>query len=211
VSRNQETFLSKEAWMNVPWTFQPKTWRDKLYDLAMDACAIVAKDSGGDQDSTRREETKSRINQALRIEADISWWQSSWITEDYPHLQINCTCESPAPFSCICSLPASKFPTNDFAMLQAECWGLQLLISTTISKLLVADADLQEPWIAYIPLRSSKIAYILGEALKFPPFMHTAERSSGVTEGLCRAIFPAWTIRECWGIENSEPNDLEMV
>ncbi|KAF2494430.1 hypothetical protein BU16DRAFT_589269 [Lophium mytilinum] len=35
LTRRQKTFLSKDKWMRNPWTSQPKTWRDKLYDLAL--------------------------------------------------------------------------------------------------------------------------------------------------------------------------------
>lgn len=161
--------------MSVPWKSQPKTYRDRLCDLGMGFSEIVASSLGNEQASSRREATRARIDKALRIEVGISIWQTSWFNEEYPHLHIRCQCQSPTMFSCICSVPASKFPNNGFALLQVECWALQLLISTTLSRLLAAEADFTTSWIANSPIRSAQIACHMEAVSALPALMHTAE------------------------------------
>jgi hypothetical protein len=202
-SRRQQTFLATEEWMSVPWKSQPKTWRDKLYDLAISFNEIVVSSLKNDQTSNRREAIRTWVDQALQIEAEISTWHSSWFSEEYPHLEIECYCHSPAPFSCICSMPISKFSTNDFALLQVECWALQLLVSTTLRKLLTTETGFTASWIAHLTVRSSQIAYLMEAAFIFSMFKQTAKPSSGVTEGICRAVFPNWALREYRGIKES--------
>jgi hypothetical protein len=200
LTRRQQTFLLTEEWMTTPWISQPKTWRDKLYDLVVVFSEIVASSQGNDRTSSPQESVRTEIYKALQIEAALSVWKSSWLDEAYPRHRIRCHCQSPAEFSCLCSLSVSKFPTTDFALLQVECWSLQLLISTTLSKL--SDPGVNLPvWTAYLPVRSSQIANYMDEASSFPAFKHTTERSSGVTEGFCRTIFPTWTLREYRGIK----------
>lgn len=182
--------------MKIPWKSQPKTCRDRLYDLAIAFSEVVARSLGDDQASSRRGAKQTLIDKALRIEADINIWKSSWLNKEYPHLQIGCDCQPPAPFSCVCSVPISQFPTNAFALLQVECWALQLLISTTLNNLVAAQAEFTTSWGKYFPIRSSQIACCMEVASTIPTFRHTAERSSGITEGLCRTVFPDWVLRE---------------
>lgn len=203
LSRHGETFLSTEAWMTIPWNSQPKTWRDKLYDLAMGVSELVASSLVHDQVSRRPESIRAGIDKALRIEAEISIWQSSWFKDEYPSLQVRCDCQRLAMFSCICSVPVSKFPTDDFALLQFECWALQLLISNTLRKLLAAEVESTTSWIDPLRMRSSHIASYMEAASTSPAFKNTAEQISGITEGLCRTIFPMWTIREHWKMRDS--------
>ncbi|KAE8440864.1 hypothetical protein EG329_006381 [Mollisiaceae sp. DMI_Dod_QoI] len=201
LTRRQETFLLTEEWMTTPWNSQPKTWRDKLYDLVVVFSEIVASSKGNDPSSGPP--VMSQIDKALQVDAELSVWKSSWLNEAYPHHRIRCHCQAPAQFSCLCSFSTSKFPTTDFALLQVECWSLQLLISTTLSKLLDPGADLPI-WSAHLPIRSAQIANYMDEASSFPAFKHTTERSSGVTEGFCRTIFPTWIIREYRGIKDGD-------
>ena len=201
LTRRQETFLLTKEWMSIPWKTQPKTWRDRLYDLAMRFSEIVASSSDNDQASGPREAMNTRIDKTLQIEVELSVWQSSWLKEAYPHQRVGCDCQPPAPFSCICSVPASKLPSTDFALLQVECWSLQLLISTTLSKSLGPEP--MASWIAHLHVRSSRIARFMEAASTFPAFKHTAERSSGVTEGFCRTILPTWTLREYRGMRTA--------
>jgi hypothetical protein len=189
--------------MSIPWGSQPKTWRDKLYDLAMGFSEIVAGSLENDQASSRQEAIRTRLDKALRIESEIDIWQSSWVNEKHPRLRTRCDCQCPAALSCICSMPASEFPDNEFALLQVECWALQLLISTALSKLLATEADYTTSWVSHIPLRSSQIASCLETALTLPAFTQTADRSSGVTEGFCRTIFPVWALRDHRSFMNS--------
>lgn len=187
--------------MTTPWKSQQKTWRDKLYDLVVVFSEIVASSQGNGRASSPLESIKTDIDKALQVEAELSTWKSSWLNDAYPRHRIICHCQSPAQFSCLCSLSASKFPSADFALLQVECWSLQLLISTTLSKLSNPGADIPA-WFAHLPVRSSKIAHHMDEASSFPAFKHTTERSSGVTEGFCRTIFPTWTLRTYRGIKD---------
>jgi hypothetical protein len=196
VSRYQETFLSTEEWMTIPWKFQPKNWRDRLYDLAMGFNEIVASTLGNDKTSSRPEDVTTRVDKALQIESEISKWKLSWFEGEYPHLQIRCNCQSLPTFSCICSIPISRFPTNDFALLQVECWAIKLLISATLIKLVAADGDFTASWVANLPLRSSQIACYMEATPASPLFRRTVEQSSGINEGLCRALLPAWSLRE---------------
>lgn len=200
MTRRQETFLLTEEWMTTPWKSQPKTWRDKLYDLVVVFSEIIASSQGNNCASSPPESIRTEIDKALQVEVELGAWKSSWLNEAYPRHRIRCHCQSPAQFSCLCSLSALKFPSADFALLQVECWSLQLLISTTLSKLSDLGADLPE-WITHLPVRSSQIANYMDEASSFPAFKHTTERSSGVTEGFCRTIFPTWTLREYRGIK----------
>lgn len=203
LTRRQKTFLLAEEWMTTPWTSQAKTWRDKLYDLVVVFSEIIASSQENGRASSPLASIRTEVDKALQVEAELSAWKSSWLNEAYPHHRIICQCQAPAQFSCLCSLPASKFPTTDFALLQVECWSLQLLISTTLSKLSNPGADLPV-WIAHLPTRSSQIANYMDEASSFPAFKHTTERSSGVTEGFCRTIFPTWILREYRSVKGSD-------
>ncbi len=203
LTRRRETFLLKAEWMATPWKSQPKTWRDKLYDLVVIFSEIVASSPGDDRVSNPLESTRTKIDRALQVEAELSAWKSSWLNEAYPDHRIRCHCQSPTQFSCLCSLSASKFPTADFALLQVECWSLQLLVSTTLSRLSGPGGADFPAWIALLlPMRSSQIANHMDEASSFPAFKHTTERSSGVTEGFCRTIFPTWILREYQSIKD---------
>lgn len=195
MTRHQKTFLLTEEWMTIPWRSQPKTWRDRLYDLIICFSEGVARPWESGQTSSSKEVIRTAIDEALRIEARLSMWRSSWLNETYPNLQITCNCGSLAPFSCICSVPTAKFPAIDFALLQVECWSLQLLISTRICKLLLPGIESATLWTAHFPLRSSQIASHLEAVSTFPALRHTTERSSGVTEGFCRTILSTWTLR----------------
>ncbi|KAE9364996.1 hypothetical protein N431DRAFT_446708 [Stipitochalara longipes BDJ] len=207
LTRRHETFLLEEEWMTTPWKSQPKTWRDKLYDLVVVFSEVVASSQGNDHASNQLESIRTEIDKALKVEAELSAWKSSWLNEAYPSHRIRCHCQAPAQFSCLCSLSALNFPTTDFALLQVECWSLQLLISITLRKLSDSGAD-PPVWIAHLPVRSSQIANFMDEALPFPIFKYTTDRSSGITEGLCRTILATWTLREYRGIQggNEERN-----
>ena len=190
--------------MTIPWKSQPKTWRDRLYDLAMSFSKIIAKSLGSDRGSSQRETVRNLVDETLRIDAEVGMWQSSWFTKEYPQLQIRCGCRCPAALSCICSVPASRFPNNDFALLQVECWALQLLISNTLSKSLATEDGFTKSWITQLSVRSSHIACYMETASAFSAFGNTAQRFCGITESLCRTIFPSWTLRDYRGISNGD-------
>jgi hypothetical protein len=183
--------------MSVPWTSEPKTWRDRLYDLAIAFNEIVT------SDSDEPEAIVTRIDKTFQIEADINTWKSSWLSNEYPNLRTVCNCKSPTIFSCICSVPASKFPTHDFALLHVECWALQLLISTKLNKSVTTEPRFIASWVTDLSARTQQIASHMEAAATFTTIKNTPERSSGITESLCRTIFPAWTLREYQGQEAS--------
>jgi hypothetical protein len=194
--------------MTIPWKFQPKTWRDRLYDLAISFSKVIVDYFRVDylrsnQVSNRREKMEPGIDTALQIEKEISKWKLSWFSEEYPYLQLRCNCQSPAIFSCICSGLSSNLASNDFILLQVECWALQLQISNTLNKLLATETGFVIPWNTYLPVRSSQIVGSMEAAASFSALKPTTKRSSGVTEGICRSIFPNWVLKEYWGIENS--------
>lgn len=188
--------------MTIPWITQPKTWRDRLYDLALAFSEIMVSFEGNDKAATPPEAIASQIQKSLEIEGYISTWKSAWLSEQYPHLQVRCSCHHPEPFSCICSIPVLTFPSTDFALLQLECWALQLLISFRLSRALENETGSTMPWAAYLPARSSQIASCIEASSVFPAFQHAEDRSSALTEGLCRMLFSSWTLREYKGIGN---------
>ncbi|KAF2802240.1 uncharacterized protein BDZ99DRAFT_503997 [Mytilinidion resinicola] len=208
LSRRQKTFLSKDEWMSSPWAAQPKTWRDKLYDLALRFSELVVNDGGVNESPDCLGISQERIGEALGIEAGLARWRSLWLNEAYPHQQISCDCQSPAAFSCICSVLLLEFPSNDFALLQIECWSLQLLISTTLSRLSGPELDLTSSWIKMLPTRSSQIASYMETASALPALRSTSHMTSGVTEGFCRNIFPYWILKkyQADAIRASPPN-----
>jgi len=182
--------------MSNPWTSEPKTWRDRLYDLALRFSELTVGYGEENESSDHRGITREWIGKAMDIEADLARWRFSWLNEAYRHQQINCDCQPPAPFSCICSIPGLKFPNTKFALLQLECWSLQLLISTTLNRILGPDADLTTSWIKSLPTRSSQIASYMETASALPALRSALKASSGVTEGFCRNIFPYWILRD---------------
>jgi hypothetical protein len=203
MSRHQETFLSTKEWMTIPWKFQPKTWRDRLYDLAISFSKVVVDYFRNDQVSSRQEKMETGIDKTLQIEKEISIWKSSWFSEEYSHLQLRCDCQSPAMFSCICSVPSSNLASNDFILLHVECWALQLQISNTLNKLLATESGFVPPWNGHLLVRSLQIVGSMQAASSFSALNPTIKRCSGVTESICRSIFPNWVLKEYWGIEHS--------
>jgi hypothetical protein len=186
--------------MSIPWISQAKTWRDRLYDLAIGFNEILA------IESNKLETTASRTDKTFRIEADVNTWKSSWLSQEYPNLRIICNCNFPTRFSCICSVPASKFPTHDFALLQVECWALQFLISTTLNRSVTAEPRFTESWVTDLTARTQQIASHIEAASTFATSKDTGKGSSGITESLCRTIFPAWTLRDYQG-QGASMND----
>lgn len=180
----------------MPWKSQPKTWRDRLYDLALNLTEIIISPLENHLALDQRDSVRAQIDKVLHIEAGISTWRSSIFGRAYPHLLIKCDCQHLAPLSCICSVAASEFPTNEFSMLQIECWAVQLQISTVLQRLVASEGDYLAPWKAHIPLRSSQIAFRIEAASTCPTLRQTADKTTGVTEGFCRTIFPAWVLNK---------------
>jgi hypothetical protein len=173
---------------------QPKTWRDRLNDLALGLTEIAISAPKNHPSPDQRAMIRAQIDKILQIETGISTWRLSTFSEACPHLQFICDCQYPALLSCICSVPASQFLTNEFAMLQIECWAFQLQASTILKTLVAFEGNILAPCKKHIPLRSSKIACRIEAASTCPTLRHTVDKTNGVTEGFCRTIFPAWAL-----------------
>lgn len=192
LSRRKDTFLHADDWMVSPWVYQHKTWRDKLHDLAIRFSAISASLTlcRGSHDAS------NQIPGVFQIEADLGQWRSSWLKEAHTGVAIQCVCYLSTPLSCICSVPAQEFPTIEFGLLQIECWSLQLIISTALNDLAVNRPEWMTRDISDLPLRSSQIASQIEAANNFYAASRPTDQSSGITEDVCRMIFPLWALKE---------------
>ena len=181
--------------MTVPWLLYPKSRRDKLYDLMLSFNKIII-DFGKCGQFPDLNDTTILVKKVLEIEVKLRSWKISWLKEACPQAVDKCNCLSPGQLSCICTVPDLDFPTVDFALLQLECWALQLLMSTTLDISLSHDDHRRTSWAAHLPKRTSKIANYIEGMQDYSKDSWVRTQSSAITENQCRAILANWALRE---------------
>ncbi|KAL9079411.1 MAG: hypothetical protein Q9157_001710 [Trypethelium eluteriae] len=176
-SRREKTFLSSQAWRSVPWSTRPKTWRDQLFDIALDMTESV---------------DENLLEERLRS------WHKSWLGRCC-HLDV--VCSRACTKHCFCSLPPASFPNDQFSLLQAEFWAITLIFLTRKRDAVTKDVynlrSLEVTELEDLNTACHRLALDLASALSLPCFGQNqfgVTNSRGISEGRSRAIVCSWAL-----------------
>lgn len=192
--------------MSIPWRIQPKTWRDKFYDLVLLFSSLMT--SYLECFHLRlMDRINDLIRRVLQLEASLGVWKSSWLTGAYPHTVKTCECRPRKPLSCICLGLQLKFSSVDFALLRLESLSLQLMISFVLHRLLAYSGRRSTCLSRHLSARSTDIACRMEAILACHLFDQATNGPSGISEALCRSIMPTLALREYRVTDMIESNE----
>lgn len=210
----ERSFLADECWMDEPWQILPRTNRDRLFDVAVSMTVLVSKVLVCDLISMVTGGWTVQVqNLAKSLTLQIDLWEGEWHRSLGPtslSLLFEFVHNPQSPPSL--TPRESKPGTADIIFLQLELWSLKLLLAICASRVSMtltpaaecSHTDRQSPLLTGSTVKSTQsdahfpgaIAKKIETTLKLPVFGQNDEKITGLVEGQCRSLLPAWSLME---------------
>jgi hypothetical protein len=177
----RSSMFAQYEWLTIPWTKQPKTRREMLYDIAAALTNICSKSN---------ELTPCDTEDLLELDCQVQDWQLKWVRSR--ELPITCH-RNCSPRSCVCLTEKADGDNAYYTLLKAEFWAVQLQVDCELYKAL---ATLDNSSNSILKLRMRMVAERLDAILSHSIFMQETEMPELMTEGKCRTFLPWATLEK---------------